>query len=480
MSRPTLPPSSPDASLPVRLLAETICRREEAQGHPLDDAAADAAARAAGGDLLARIHARARHLPDAGPAVARLRRLLASARYAAMAVWGVSALAGAGAAALALGGDPLNLPLVLLMLVGVNLLMLILWLALLLLGGRPGQALATAWSGLAARTGWLPQVPDDPVRAAVPVLFAGRRATWLLGTVVHLAWLFYALAGFLVLALLMSLRAYELSWQTTLLDRDTLAALAGALSWWPGLLGLAPPETLMPGAPMDEATRQAWARWLLVAVLAYGVLPRALAAAACAALAGRQLRRIGTDLRRPGFARLRERLMPDHGGLLVVDPAPSPASVPVAATTPGGHAANELPPLTGVHALSLEWPAGEARLAGRGWHWHGALDEPAVQAAAVERFRHQPPAAVVVAARATATPDRGLERSLQCLIEGLPDAVPVWLLLGELDRLQARGPAACTQRLHDWQALAQRAGARDLLLWDGNGVRRAADVEAIA
>ena len=101
-------------------------------------------------------------------------------------------------------------------------------------------------------------------------------------------------------------------WESTLLSTEALQAWAEALSLGPALFGLAGADTLPLRGALSDAVREAWAIWLLAAVAVYGLLPRLGALLISAAMAWHSLTRDTRALHRPGYARLRERLMPDH------------------------------------------------------------------------------------------------------------------------------------------------------------------------
>ena len=426
--RPRIPVSD-------RLLMELVRWREECAGHPADSMEADAAARAAGGPLQARIAHRARRLPDCGPLRAGLRRariVLMAATGALVAAFGIAGILAAGGA---LGSaDPVSLPLALLVVVGPSLATLLLWLALLpmLRGGGATNAL----SALVAR------YLDDratPAGDALRLLLLGRSGRWITASVAHAAWLGYTLGAGAALLVLLSVRSYALSWETTLLDAGTLAAWAHAFSAVPALLGFAGAESLPLRPPMPDGAREAWAAWLLAAVMVYGVLPRALALLVTLALARRALRASSDDLHQPGYARLRSRLLPDHGTARVVDAPPAPETV---AAAPAGVAL----PAGALHALALETECPADPLP-PDWIWLGAVDDRDSRERALAELQRDTVRGLAIIVRGAATPDRGNRHA----VEALRDAAgaPAVLLLA--------GPVPPARRA-DWQRLAEHAG----------------------
>ena len=71
-----------------------------------------------------------------------------------------------------------------------------------------------------------------------------------------------------------------------------------------------------------ELIRQSWAIWLVVLVTIYGVLPRLLLMLFCRWRWKHGQARLQLDLNLPGYAQLRERLMPSSERLGVNDAAP--------------------------------------------------------------------------------------------------------------------------------------------------------------
>ena len=257
-------------------------------------------------------------------------------------------------------------------------------------------------------------------------------------SVTHLAWLAYTGAALLTLLLLLSLRSYSLSWETTLLDPETLRAWAEVLSVAPALLGLAGAETLPLRAPMPDAASEAWAAWLLAAVMAYGLLPRLLALAASTGLALRALRRSTRALHRPGYARLQARLMPEHGEARVVAAAPEPT--PASAPTGAPPALPEAP----LHVVAVEMPQMQEPLPS-GWRWLGQVEDTESRQAVLARMTTEPIAGLAIIVRAAATADRGNARLLETLRDAAA-APTVVVLAGN----------ATDSRLRDWGDLAGR------------------------
>lgn len=446
-ARPSRPPSS-RLHFADRLLSEWVCRREEAIGHPAESPAADAAARAAGGSAEQRLYRRATALPGADALQAQIARSLRTVKglFAVLLILG--GLSGITAAATALEGTPPSLPLVLLVVVGLNLGLLLLWALLQLAAPELPPGLARLMRAIALAYSRRRPSPQAPLGELLPLLVGGAHGRWLGACLVHSFWLAFALAALATLAVLLSLRAYELSWVTTLLSDAALARLAEALSVGPRLLGLDPAA----GLPVTDADGPAWSRWLLATVFVYGMLPRALALGLSALALHRARARYGGRVPRPGYARLHQRLHAGSTDLGIRDAGalPPTLSLPARPAPPA--------PSGPVHGFALEVSAdpGPPPLAGVTWTWLGVVDDATSRAALLARLRQDAPHAVAVWLRATQTPDRGLQHFLADVVAASGGAVT--LMLGDRAALAQRGSDSLAQREADWAALAAAAG----------------------
>jgi hypothetical protein len=439
-----------------RLLVEILCQREETAGHPLPEGLPDATAREQGGDLARRIRTRALNQPDAEADLREIGRVLAIGRGLAALLLLLTAIGGIVAAGAALGeGQSLSIPMILLTLVGVNLFMLLVWISLQVAGVRAPAWLVTVWGAVARRAGGFAATHGTKGAGfeAIRVLAHGPGARWRLGAVLHGAWFTYTFAGLTTLALLLVVRRYDLSWQTTLLSAEGLRELATVLSIAPRLLGAPGPESLPLSGALSAEDHRGWAQWILLAVLAYGLVPRLFALAVCAALSVRTQPHWERELARPGYARLRVRLMPDRREAVVVDRDTTAPPADTAASTP----VVEPPPAQTLHGVALEWPAAMREATIARWRWFGSADDADGRAATLSQLRSATVTGLVIVVRATATPDRGLQRFVAELVAAA--RAPAWLALGDLSSLEARGTAARELRLDDWRRLAVGAGA---------------------
>lgn len=452
-----------------RLLVDVVRVREESAGHPQESAAADAAATAAGGDLAQRLDARAHALPDAPLLQAAIAAVIAAGRT----VWIVAAvlglLLGWGAGSAILSAQPINLPLTLTGLVGLNLMLLLVWIlfafsplgwllyrAFLWLVEHPiSQHLARTAQTVAGRPTPGPRDSNAATSTAhvLRVVAAEGRARWLIGSAMHTAWLFFALACALTIWICLLFRSYTFSWETTLLNRESLEGVAHTLSWLPAQLGLVDSRSLSVTDTVSTGAHQSWGWWLVWTTIIYGALPRALALVTCVAMFWRSARNIARDFDRPGFARLRTRLMPASTVQAVSDPdnAGTRQVASMQAPTATLHGA--------VHGLGLDGAAvyGVPSFEGVTWTWLGHVDNPTAEAAVVQRLRNEKVATLAVVVRAAMSPDRGVER----ILRELKDAAraPLVIVLDDIQVLQARGLSLGSARRLHWQELATRVGA---------------------
>lgn len=470
------------SSLDDRLLAEAVRVMER---DPAIAVANDAvAARTAGldataaGDLEQRIVARAAALPSAATqrdANLQLRRVF---RGVVVACTILALLAGAAAARAALGAandQAVNVFWALGNLLGVQMVLLLVWFALLLLGAR-GLALGSLGSfvvhlaqGLARRLRGATPEQTAALHAAGAVLSRPDLARWTFSAISHALWTAFNLGCVLVLALLLSTKRYTFIWETTILDAETYQRLTNLLAAGPALLGFATPtpqqvaDTVI-DAPTENiaAAKHAWSGLLLGAMIVYGLMPRALLAAASWLGRARSLRRYRLDLLNPGFQRLAPLLMPQTRALGIVDGdennalAAARSAPPLAASRPPGPPAilglEIAPPPTG-------WPP---RLPGLTLTDLGLIDDRDAQHRCIANLRvaATEPRCLIVVASLTTTPDRGIGSFLREL--GRASSNSLSLVLTGGDSLRKRGGARqLEQRISDWRQLAIESGMTD-------------------
>jgi len=411
----------------ARWLAEAIRLREEAGG-PLADRDAVAAARAAEGDLEARIVHRAGQLGARDGMARTITSWRARSRLLLM-LGAAVALTGGFGAALAVLGDgsrAVNVVWALGGLLGVHLLSLVLWaVGLAVGGGDVGGAVGRAWLWLSSHTATGPAAVHV-AKALGGLLVRAGLLRWWLGAVTHGLWLI-ALAGALVgLLVTLSARRYGFVWETTILSADVFVDLVRVVGGLPAQVGFAVPHAALVqasgAAPVfDEAARRAWSSWLVGCLVVYGVVPRALLWALCLGLWRVGRARLRLDPALPGYALLAARLAPASERIGVTDADPGRFARPRAN---GPHT------VAGASALlvGLELPADAAwpPALPAGVRDAGVIDSREERRRLLAALQADPPARLLIACDARQTPDRG---SLE-LIAGLSryaGEIRVWL-----------------------------------------------------
>lgn len=427
-------------------LTETVRLREEHAG-PLDDLEANRLARAAGGDLTGRIQRRALWLAERDGLTAALKHWLQGARLALVLLAILAILSGAGLAFAALGQTPVNVFWALGSLLGLNLILLLSWALGLIFAGEHGATLGRLWL-------WLSEKLARDAKAAqlAPALLLmlqrQKLNRWALGTLVNGLWLLAMVSALVLLLTLMATRRYGFVWETTILSADTFINMTQALGALPALLGFNVPTVDMIRASGDtalniESARQAWATWLVGVLVVYGVLPRLLLALFCFWRWNSGKAALRLDLNLPGYAQLRERLMPTSERLGITDP--EPAQLHRVESTVGEHASD------GALLVAIElddqhsWPPTLPKNVSNA----GILDSRESRNKLLEQLSRFPPARLAIACDPRRSPDRG---SLALIAELARNATAtrVWLLQAP------QGQALNAERLGDWHAALQQ------------------------
>ena len=427
-------------------LTETVRLREEHAG-PLDDLEANRLARAAGGDLPGRIQRRALWLAERDGLTSALKHWLQGARLALVLLAIFAVLSGAGLAFAALGQTPVNVFWALGSLLGLNLIQLLSWALGLIFAGEHGATLGRLWL-------WLSEKLARDAKAAqlAPALLLmlqrKRLNRWALGTLVNGLWLLAMLSALVLLLTLMATRRYGFVWETTILSADTFINMTQTLGALPALLGFNVPTVDMIRASGDtalniESARQAWATWLVGVLVVYGVLPRLLLALFCFWRWNSGKAALRLDLNLPGYAQLRERLMPTSERLGITDP--EPAQLHRVESTVGEHASD------GALLVAIElddqhsWPPTLPKNVSNA----GILDSRESRNKLLEQLSRFPPARLAIACDPRRSPDRG---SLALITELARNAAAtrVWLLQAP------QGQALDAERLGDWHVALQQ------------------------
>ncbi|WP_338800250.1 DUF2868 domain-containing protein [Pseudomonas sp. RSB 5.4] len=427
-------------------LTETIRLREEHAG-PLEDLEANRLARAAGGDLPGRIQRRAVWLAERDGLSAALKHWLQGARLALVLLVIFALLSGAGLAFAALSQTPVNVFWALGSLLGLNLILLLSWALGLIFAGEHGATLGRLWLWLSEK---LARDAKAAQLAPALLLMLQRRKLnrWALGTLVNGLWLLAMLSALLLLLTLMATRRYGFVWETTILGADTFINMTQALGALPALLGFNVPTVEMirasGGAALDiESARQAWATWLVGVLVVYGVLPRLLLALLCFWRWSRGKAALTLDLNLPGYAQLRERLMPTSERLGINDAAP--AQLHRVESSVSEHASD------GALLVAIElddqrpWPPALAKTVSNA----GILDSRESRHKLLEQLSRFPPARLLIACDPRRSPDRG-SLALIAELARNASATRVWLLQAP------PGEALDSARLGDWHVALQQ------------------------
>lgn len=427
-------------------LTETIRLREEHAG-PLDDLEANRLARAAGGDLPSRIARRALWLAERDGLTAALKHWLQGARLALVLLMIFAVLSGAGLAFAALGQTPVNVFWALGSLLGINLILLLSWALGLIFAGEHGATLGRLWLWLSEK--FARDAKAAQLAPALLLLLQRKKLNrWALGALVNGLWLLAMLSALILLLTLMATRRYGFVWETTILGADTFIHVTQALGYLPSLLGFNVPTEEMIRASGDgaldiESARQAWATWLVGVLVVYGVLPRLLLALLCLWRWNSGKAALRLDLNLPGYAQLRERLMPTSERLGVNDP--EPAQLHRIESNVGERASE------GALLVAIEldeqrpWPPALPKNVSNA----GILDSRESRHKLLEQLSRFPPARLAIACDPRRSPDRG---SLALIAELARNAgaTRIWLLQAP------PGEALDGQRLGDWHAALQQ------------------------
>lgn len=427
-------------------LTETIRLREEQAG-PLQDQEANRLARAAGGDLSARIAHRARWLANRDGLTEALRHWLQGARLALIVLTVLAVISGAGLgfAALGDGRTPVNVFWALGSLLGLNLMLLLGWALGFVFAGEQSATLGRLWL-------WLSEKLARDAKAAqlAPALLLllqrHKLNRWAVGVLVNGLWLLAMLGALVIVLMLMATRRYGFVWETTLLGGETFVTMTRALGALPALLGFSVPTHEMIRASGDaalniESARQSWAAWLVGVLLVYGVLPRLCLAMLCLWRWQRGRAALRLDLNLPGYAQLREHLMPSSERLGVNDAAPE---LPHPIAPAGAALESNGAVLVAIELDERPWPP---KLPA-GVKDAGILDSRESRHKLLEQLSRFPPERLAIACDPRRSPDRG-SLALIAELARSASATRVWLMQAP------PGEALDAERLGDWHSALQ-------------------------
>jgi hypothetical protein len=429
-------------------LTEAVRLREQQAG-ALEDTEANRRARTEGGDLPTRITHRGRLLAERDGMLAALLHWKQGARLAliVLAIFAVISGAGLAFAALGDGQAPVNVFWALGSLLGLNLILLISWALSLIFAGHNTASLGRLWLWLSeklARDAQAAQLAP----ALVLLLQRKRLNRWVLGALVNGIWTLALVSALVMLLMLMATRRYGFVWETTILGSDTFVALTHALGAIPSLLGFSVPTDSMirasgNGASIVESARQAWAAWLVGVLVVFGIAPRLLLALVCFWRWRRGRAALTLDLSQPGYAELRERLMPSSERLGVNDAAPPSLH----------HVQLERASLESEGALLVAielddqrpWPPKLPKSVADA----GILDSRESRNKLLDQLTRFPPARLAIACDPRRSPDRG-SLALIAELARCAGSTRVWLLPAPT------GSALDADRLGDWHTALQQ------------------------
>ena len=458
-----------------RLLAESVRALEHDGARPIDAADAEATAAATAGDFETRLVARAR-------AIAAADRLEPALRNTGQVFLGIvaigvllAAVAGLSAAraSLGTGNNEVNVFWALGGLLAVQTILLLAWVFVMVKTptSLSSLSLGGAAFGVARRIAsrWHRSAENAAVIEASGAVFArGAIGRWTLSSISHALWLVFNASCVLCVVLILSTGRYRFVWETTILPADAFTLLTRTTAWLPTQLGFPTPTPQQIAASdgsitpdLSEATRHAWSGLLIGSIVAYGLMPRFGLLVLCVWRQTRARRAYRLDTSRPGYLRLRSRLMPGAKSLGVIDPDSDGEgrlddvvrSPVVSSRTHGG-----APALLGVEIEppATPWPP---PVAGVAWRDLGFVDGRSDRQRVLAELGDgsDGPSITVAVCGLTTTPDRGIAAFLGDVRQAAGVRMAMVLTGGEALRKRADGGQLAT-RVDDWRALADAIG----------------------
>lgn len=421
--------SASQRRLGAHWLAELI-RLREAHWGPLEDAQAVRQVRQLDADLPSRILARATLLAQRENLIPLVEAWRRSATAMLVVLFLLALVSGAGAALGALGDGtrPVNVLWAMGALLGLHALTFLVWLASFLLRPSAVTGLGRLWLWATRK---LARGPDGALvpQAFLNLLARAGALRGLFGSISHLLWLTALCAALATLLVVLSTASYRFVWATTLLAPDTFVWLTQAIGWLPAHLGFPMPDAATirasDGTQVLPAAAQAqWSLWLIGVVVVYGIVPRLIAGALCAAATLRALRRVRIDPALAGFSTLRDRLEPpalSTGIDRPVDPLHEPRVHAPALEGLGGQ-----PVLLGLELpADLAWPPADLP---DGIRQAGNLDTRVERNRVLDALARSAASRLLIACDARQTPDRGT-LSLIADLSAHAGQTRVWLIL---------------------------------------------------
>lgn len=214
-----------------------------------------------------------------------------------------------------------NIPWSLSAILGIHFLMLLVWVISLFIrsdGAWSGRLLLSLLARLRGHHG------AELAQGFITLSQRNRLMTWWLGSVSQLIWLAGLLGSVLALLTAFSFQYYSFSWETTLLPGSMLQWLQESLSWLPQMMGLSSDSLTLAntGSGLADEERRAWASWMIIVVVMYGLFPRMLALGICWLALTFRLRFARLELSHPYWQRVLGVCLPTATGGHITDPAP--------------------------------------------------------------------------------------------------------------------------------------------------------------
>lgn len=363
----------------------------------------------ADGDVYAKLHRRAALLDSDKQLAQRLHayqhRLHALLMLASVIWFAIGFTATYGL----MQHSSLNFFLLLVAILGINSVMLLVWL------------LSLVWH---KNTVWLPlntvfSGSRDSVMQAITQLYVQMaqqpNARWRRGCMTHRLALCGLLGMFVCALLLLTVREYQFTLESTLLNSQHFAKIVAILAWLPQQFGFATPHIATSVFPHEAAL---WGSLLLGSIVGYGCVPRALAWAFCAWQCRRVMPQL--DLSLPYY----QNIVQKWQQCVIDDDADYWTDVPqspkIALNVAGAYWAVLL-----ENAAQDDWFMGAL---GQDWVNKGSVAERAAMAVLLDELAHQP-VQLLVGVRVHRVPDRGMVRQLAKLNAAAQAGIVVRLLL---------------------------------------------------
>ncbi|SDG89380.1 DUF2868 domain-containing protein [Nitrosomonas sp. Nm132] len=403
--------------------------------------------------FLKRLTIRARHLIQDNALATTLQHPQKLFIRASRASLIVAAILGALAAANAVGeSSTLNIYWLLAVLLGFNLISIMLWMT-----GISFNLQGLSAGVIAQLVCWLPYRHKEKESDSISSLAArgwwetcltGAVGKWRISVLTHQFWLTYLATGMALLILLMMAKQYDFIWGTTLLPESSLPELTQLLSKPMEFFGLIPPDSYQIAASrvgaaiQDAETRSAWAKFLLGALLLYGILPRLALLLVSVLMQKLVEHRFKLDLYLPYYITLRQRLMAHEFESSVIDA--DPQIVIEKTITAPRQLGRGIPQNALAIGIELDdhiiWPNGMSCS-------KNVIDQTSFSEAAqvIKKFD----GSLLIGVAAHRLPDRGVQRTIRELIANTSGEV--WLILL---RSRAAIPVADTRKLA-WFRMAE-------------------------